>query len=244
MLIKTITSVFSIGFGLTSTVQGQNLIVNGDFEDPTLAGVHSEYVHTPGGNAIEGSWWVNPWDPGTPWVNLQHTIGGVAAMNVNGDDSIAAGIKKVWFQNIPVNKGHTYRFSVWALGTASGAAAYSLRFDVDDIAISGVFSPDVAQIYTEHSAEFVAEGPSVEISIKNVSGITFPNDFMLDDLTLVDVTVCSADLTGDGELNFFDVSAFLNAYTSGDSKADFTGDGLLNFFDVSAFLSAFSAGCL
>jgi V8-like Glu-specific endopeptidase len=55
--------------------------------------------------------------------------------------------------------------------------------------------------------------------------------------------VCSADLTGDGELNFFDVSAFLNAFSAQDSAADFTGDGLFNFFDVSAFLSAFSAGC-
>ena len=54
---------------------------------------------------------------------------------------------------------------------------------------------------------------------------------------------CPADLTGDGTLNFFDVSAFLAAYSSMDPVADFTGDGLLNFFDVSAFLGAYSAGC-
>lgn len=54
---------------------------------------------------------------------------------------------------------------------------------------------------------------------------------------------CPADLTGDGSLNFFDVSAFLNAFSSQDPAADFTGDGSLNFFDVSAFLNAFSAGC-
>jgi hypothetical protein len=54
---------------------------------------------------------------------------------------------------------------------------------------------------------------------------------------------CPADLTGDGVLNFFDVSAFLSAYTSMDSSADFTGDGILNFFDVSAFLAAFTSGC-
>jgi Right handed beta helix region len=55
--------------------------------------------------------------------------------------------------------------------------------------------------------------------------------------------LCLADLTGDGLLNFFDVSAFLAAFASGDPIADFTGDGGLNFFDVSAFLSAFAAGC-
>ncbi len=54
---------------------------------------------------------------------------------------------------------------------------------------------------------------------------------------------CPADLTGDGVLNFFDVSAFLAAYSGMDPAADFTGDGMYNFFDVSAFLAAYSAGC-
>ncbi len=54
---------------------------------------------------------------------------------------------------------------------------------------------------------------------------------------------CPADLTGDGDLNFFDVSAFLGAFSTMDPSADFTGDGMYNFFDVSAFLAAFTAGC-
>jgi agmatine deiminase len=54
---------------------------------------------------------------------------------------------------------------------------------------------------------------------------------------------CLADLTGDGVLDFFDVSAFLNAYTAMDPLADITGDGVYDFFDVSAFLNAFNAGC-
>ncbi|PCI07283.1 hypothetical protein COB72_10480 [bacterium] len=55
--------------------------------------------------------------------------------------------------------------------------------------------------------------------------------------------VCTADLTGDGSLNFFDVSAFLTFFQIEDAIADFTGDGEFNFFDVSAFLNAFAAGC-
>ena len=55
--------------------------------------------------------------------------------------------------------------------------------------------------------------------------------------------VCSADLSDDGTLDFFDFSAFLNAFTSGSSEADFNDDGTLNFFDVSLFLGAFSEGC-
>lgn len=54
---------------------------------------------------------------------------------------------------------------------------------------------------------------------------------------------CLPDLTGDGNLDFFDVSAFLNAFNAMDPIADFTGDGAFNFFDVSAFLNAFNAGC-
>lgn len=54
---------------------------------------------------------------------------------------------------------------------------------------------------------------------------------------------CPADLNGDGGLNFFDISVFLQAFGANDPIADFTGDGLYNFFDISAFLQAFSAGC-
>ena len=54
---------------------------------------------------------------------------------------------------------------------------------------------------------------------------------------------CPADLTGDGVLNFFDVSTFLSAFGTQQPPGDFNDDGLFNFFDVSAFLSAFSAGC-
>lgn len=55
---------------------------------------------------------------------------------------------------------------------------------------------------------------------------------------------CSAaDMNADGSLNFFDVSAFLVAFSNGDFAADFTNDGIFNFFDVSAFLAAFGGGC-
>jgi len=55
--------------------------------------------------------------------------------------------------------------------------------------------------------------------------------------------VCIADLTGDGMLDFFDVSAFLNAFNAQDPAADFDDNGMYDFFDVSAFLNAFNAGC-
>ena len=62
-------------------------------------------------------------------------------------------------------------------------------------------------------------------------------------ITALPPVVCPPDLNGDGELNFFDVSAFLAAFSAMDPEGDFNNDGLYNFFDVSAFLAAFSAGC-
>lgn len=55
--------------------------------------------------------------------------------------------------------------------------------------------------------------------------------------------ICVADLNNDGELNFFDVSAFLGFFASQNPIADLNSDGGFDFFDVSLFLSAFSIGC-
>ncbi len=55
--------------------------------------------------------------------------------------------------------------------------------------------------------------------------------------------ICQADLTGDGTLDFFDISAFLNGFNAQDPIADFDGNGSFDFFDVSGFLNAFNAGC-
>ncbi len=54
---------------------------------------------------------------------------------------------------------------------------------------------------------------------------------------------CRADINNDGELNFFDVSAFLAAFAAMEPAADFNDDGAYNFFDVSDFLGAFAQGC-
>lgn len=54
---------------------------------------------------------------------------------------------------------------------------------------------------------------------------------------------CPADFTQDGTLDFFDVLAYLGAFSADLATADFNSDGTLDFFDVLAFLEAFDAGC-
>lgn len=62
-------------------------------------------------------------------------------------------------------------------------------------------------------------------------------------LRITGAPACSADLTRDGQLDVFDVFAYLDLYVAQDPIADFTGDGAWDVFDVFAFLDAFNAGC-
>lgn len=80
----------------------------------------------------------------------------------------------------------------------------------------------------------------------SIAGSAWNIDLQRREAVLISSTttaVCPADLTGDGVVNFFDVSVFLSVFASSDPIADFTGDGNYNFFDVSAFLTAFGEGC-
>lgn len=99
----------------------------------------------------------------------------------------------------------------------------------------------------------VAGSPASETQIRsvltNVTSLSIRGEFRvgtdscgLDNVQLGDD--CPADLNNDGELNFFDVSAFIDAYNTQDPVADFAEPfGEFNFFDVSAFIAAFNAGC-
>ena len=83
-------------------------------------------------------------------------------------------------------------------------------------------------------------------SLDSSDGLDFPSDADRAVLAgLVGPMMCNdADFASPfGELNFFDVSAFLSAFNAGDASADLNSDGMFNFFDVSLFLSAYSAGC-
>lgn len=55
---------------------------------------------------------------------------------------------------------------------------------------------------------------------------------------------CSnADFVADGVLDFFDISAFLVAFSAGEGDADLNDDLQFDFFDVSTFLTQFNQGC-
>jgi len=107
------------------------------------------------------------------------------------------------------------------------------------VPISGVTLPDIPfELPT-----FGAETASVVLSLMPDS-IDVDADLQLTISALGTAqSSCPPDINNDGELNFFDVSAFLAAFTAADPIADFNDDGQFNFFDVSIFLTAFGGGC-
>ena len=58
---------------------------------------------------------------------------------------------------------------------------------------------------------------------------------------------CRADFNGDGFLDFFDYSDYVDCFETGNCPrgrdADFNGDGFVDFFDYSYYVAAFDAGC-
>lgn len=99
------------------------------------------------------------------------------------------------------------------------------------------------------------EGATFADIVSNVDEIVFstydPEEFYLfaffdvsvDNFSITRDAGCAADINGDGTLDFFDVSAFISAFSAQDPAADFNADRVWDFFDVSAFISAYNAGC-
>ena len=115
-------------------------------------------------------------------------------------------------------------------GTGGGWIVY--EFDLDSI-----FASPSDKVRLRFNVSDTGDGSIVEAGV---------DDIRLEQRLCEDVAAgCNAaDLAEPfGTLNFFDVSAYIAAFNSGDPSADITGEGELDFFDISGFLSAFNAGC-
>lgn len=232
---------------LPALAGGPNLITNGNFEDRALTGVFSDYLNTPQGNVDEGTWWISPWQPGGPWDAAQRP-GSMGKMNVNGDNSTQAGVRRVWFQTISVTPGVEHVFELWALGTSAGCAGYTLEFAVDNTVISGTFCPAANRTYERHAATFTPATSTVTVSLRNVSGITFPNDFIIDDIAVFatgPLPCNAADFSpAFGTLDINDVLVFAAAFNAGEAAADLAPEGgVFDINDILIFAGVFGAGC-
>ncbi|HCT45905.1 MAG TPA: hypothetical protein DF699_11890, partial [Phycisphaerales bacterium] len=140
-----------------------------------------------------------------------------AWMTGSGPDSM-----KIQFSS---NAGISYT-TVMSI-TSTGGEWDELSFNLTDyVPLNNVFQLRVQ--VTDAGADTTVEG--------GIDGFKVSSE-------VCDDARCSADMNGDGVLDFFDVSEFLSAFNAMDAAGDFNGDGNHDFFDVSEFLAAFTAGC-
>ena len=114
---------------------------------------------------------------------------------------------------------------------------------LDDVivpALIGETSVDIAMLGAMPGSELKVEVIDATPWVRNPA--TRENRLTETRVFTIGGCVRDPDLTGDGELDFFDVSAFLQALANEDPIADFSGDGVYDFFDVSAFLQAMASG--
>ena len=89
----------------------------------------------------------------------------------------------------------------------------------------------------------IGSDTSASITILWANGVTEVFPSVAPGRYTIKALSCAGDLTGDGILNFFDISRFLTMFTQRHPQGDLNHDGIYNFFDVSTFLGSFSAGC-
>ncbi|MCR9077300.1 MAG: hypothetical protein NXI07_14780, partial [bacterium] len=172
--------------------------------------------------------------------------------NINGLD-VDNG--SVWLRSPPIDitgvEDGVVRLSVWMTGTGPDS------MDIEFSGNAGISYTDVMSITSTNGSwmdvaiDLAAMNPvsniiQLRISVTDAGADTTVEggvDAFRISSEVCDTSSCPADLTGDGVVDFFDVSAFLAAFNAMDPAADFTGDGSFDFFDVSSFLDAFGDGC-
>jgi hypothetical protein len=87
------------------------------------------------------------------------------------------------------------------------------------------------------------EGDDLAVLTETTSGIPLTGKSDLGSVYFDQSSSCRADVNGDGQLNFLDISQFLQGYGAQSQSSDWNADGLFNFLDISGFLNSYSIGC-
>lgn len=168
---------------------GENLIVNGDFEQGNT-GFTTQYTIGNSPNAFgplfnEATYLILS-SPNLGHTNFSifadHTPGtGTLMMVVNG-----AGTpnRKVWCQTVTVDQNTEYQFSAWIASALSDPTVANLQFSINGTNLGGIFSPSTTGGIWEKKDEMWNSGmqSSAEICIVNQNTSTGGNDFVLDDI--------------------------------------------------------------
>ncbi|MCC5822633.1 MAG: hypothetical protein LAT64_03575 [Phycisphaerales bacterium] len=133
------------------------------------------------------------------------------------------------------------------VGQAEVLADGSLRLTIQAVADS---DPAVIPIDSEPLPPIPLELPTLGTSTASVLLNLTPESLTVDASVTVNLTIlaepsgCLADWNNDGQVNFFDIVAYLDDYNSQHPSADLAEPfGVFNFFDIVAFLDLYNQGC-
>jgi hypothetical protein len=155
-------------------------------------GFTTEYNFTTS-NTTEGEYnvLINPqsWNGGFN-ACTDHTSGAGKMLVLNGHP--IAG-KKLWCQQVSTVIGSTYFFEFWSTSLLSGNASH-LEVRVNGAPIGDLIEDDLCD-WEMSSFSFIATNSVTEICIHELTGVLFPNDFAIDDITLYELVPNSVQVS-------------------------------------------------
>ena len=183
-----------------------------------------------GDGLFDWSWTVRFTQPGSADLDGDGSIDGVPAPT----DADTIGISFGAPEGMAVDNGGGDWD--WIVDTSVEGAGFGAE---DHAAIYAPFGPNGELVYAaDFGGDFSCDGvPIGDGGMGYTPAAMFA--FALYGPT-VDPNPCHADLNNDGQLNFFDVSLFIQQYQAG---GDYNGDGNTDFFDVSQYIQDYNAGC-
>ena len=224
-----------------SQVDGQNLVVNGDFEDGN-SGFFSEFGYVPGNIFGAGTYDIvtNPNNSHSSAASYgDKTSGDGLMMAVNGSiDTVSV----IWSQQISVEPGTTYQLSIW---TSTWFSPAGLQVRINSTDNGDEFSTPATNgewELTTRSWNSESSGTAL-IEIINTTSQFGGNDFALDELSFnLIADVLLGDVNLDGAVDLLDVAPFIDLISSGEFQfeADLNGAGFVNLLDVAPFVDLLS----
>lgn len=189
--------------------------------------------------------------PGTT-LDLPQTIGLHGSARLDGNFQVHGAVTPAGPNPVVEHTRGTLALASSATLQLSVGPGPSARLDghANTILLGGTLIVDhtIPSLIRTGDAWELITGQTIAGSFDSVVLPTAPTGIRMDLTTtsrsVILTALCAADFTGDGLLNFLDVSAFLSGLQSQSPAADLAEPfGVWNFFDISAFLGAYGTGC-
>lgn len=150
-----------------------------------------------------------------------------------------------WMEyTVDVQEAGEYQLDTRVASLATGG---SFRIESDGVDVTGDLQIPVTngwQNWTQVTTTVDLEAGEQVLRFVNTSAAGQEYNLNSLEFTALGGPCSPADFAeGFGQLDFFDVSAYIGLYSDGDLSADLNDDSVLDFFDISQFLTIFAQGC-